>query len=140
MHFLEIPKYAEAPKKPISKLTKMERWLAYFANQLTKEERRELAMKDEKIKNAMDAAQVFLSNKEERRRYINREMALMDRRSELASAREEGKMEGKAEGLIESIANLMASCRWSIEQAMDALKIPEKDRPRYLDLLQKKLH
>ncbi|WP_302610270.1 hypothetical protein [uncultured Mitsuokella sp.] len=50
MHFLEIPKYAEAPKKPISKLTKMERWLAYFANQLTKEERRELAMKDEKSK------------------------------------------------------------------------------------------
>lgn len=93
-------------------------------------------MPDDKIKDAMDAVQEFLNNKEERRRYINREMALMDRRSELASAREEG----KAEGLIESIANLMASCRWSIEQAMDALKIPEKDRPRYLDLLQKKLH
>ena len=33
-HFLEIPKYTKSPKKRIRDMTKMERWLAYFANQL----------------------------------------------------------------------------------------------------------
>ncbi|WP_432647488.1 PD-(D/E)XK nuclease family transposase [Mitsuokella sp.] len=122
----------EAPKKPISQLTKMERWLAYFANQLTKEERRELAMKDEKIKDALDATQVFLSDKEERRRYINREMAIMDCRSELASVRDET--------MLENIRNFVAGTGWSVERVMDMLKIPEQERPRYLDLLQKNLH
>ncbi|MGN0949327.1 MAG: hypothetical protein ACI4OH_01080 [Mitsuokella sp.] len=113
-------------------MTKMERWLAYFANQLTKEERRELAMKDEKIKDALDATQVFLSDKEERRRYINREMAIMDRRSELASVRDET--------MLENIRNFVAGTGWSVERVMDMLKIPEQERPRYLDLLQKNLH
>ena len=136
LHFLEIPKYAEAPKKPIGQLTKMERWLAYFANQLTKEERRELAMKDEKIKDAMDATQVFLSDKEERRRYINREMAIMDRLSEIASAREDEHYKTK----LEDIRSFVAATGWSVEHVMDVLKIPQQDRPRYLDLLQKNLH
>ena len=34
LHFLEIPKYTKSPKKRIRDMTKMERWLAYFANQL----------------------------------------------------------------------------------------------------------
>ena len=34
LHFLEIPKYTKLPKKRIRDMTKMERWLAYFANQL----------------------------------------------------------------------------------------------------------
>ncbi len=43
LHFLEIPKYTH---KPISEMTKMERWLTYFANQLNKQEREELAMSE----------------------------------------------------------------------------------------------
>lgn len=136
LHFLEIPKYAEAPKKPIIRLTKMERWLAYFANQLTKEERRELAMKDEKIKDAMDAAQIFLSNKEERRRYINREMALMDRRSELASAREDE----RDKTIIKNIQALMRKGNLSLEAAMYMLDIPEAEQTKYAELIRKNLH
>ena len=44
---------------------------------------------------------------------------------------------GKAEGLLDAIRNLMASMGWSAEQAMDALRIPSGDRPKYAGLLQK---
>lgn len=51
--------------------------------------------------------------------------------------RAEGRAEGRTEGLLASIRNLMASMGWSAEQAMDALKVPSGDRPKYADLLQK---
>ncbi len=38
----------------------------------------------------MEAARIFLNNTEERRRYINREMARMDRISQLEDAQEKG--------------------------------------------------
>ena len=43
---------------------------------------------------------------------------------------------GRAEGLLASIRSLMASMGWSSEQAMEALRIPSGDRPKYADLLQ----
>ncbi|MCR5439750.1 MAG: Rpn family recombination-promoting nuclease/putative transposase [Selenomonas sp.] len=95
LHFLEIPKYA---KKPIAEMTKMERWLAYFANQLNDKEKEELSMTDAAIQSAMKAARIFLNNTEERRRYINREMSIMDYNSDHENARAEGLAEGRAEG------------------------------------------
>ena len=59
IHFLEIPKYAKQEKKPISEMSKMERWLAYFANQLDRKEMEELAMSEAGIQNAMEAARIF---------------------------------------------------------------------------------
>ena len=53
-HFLEIPKYTKLPKKPIHEMTKMERWLAYFANQLDDNEMGELIMSDEAIHKAVE--------------------------------------------------------------------------------------
>ena len=44
---------------------------------------------------------------------------------------------GKAEGLLDAIRSLMASMGWSMEQAMDALRVPELERSKYVDLLQK---
>lgn len=49
----------------------------------------------------------------------------------------EGKAEGKTEGLLAAIRNLMDSMDWSVEQAMEALRVAEPDRPRYTELLQK---
>ena len=94
IHFLEIPKYAKQPMKPISQMTKMERWLAYFANRLDHIGKEELAMSEVAIQNAMEAARIFLSNTEERRRYINREMARMDRISQLETSHKDGVEEG----------------------------------------------
>ena len=103
-HFLEIPKYTKSPKKRISDMTKMERWLAYFANQLSDDEKGELIMSDEAIHKAVDAARTFLQNDAERLAYINRELAILDYNSDHRDAFEEGEAKGRAEGRKEGEA------------------------------------
>ena len=51
--------------------------------------------------------------------------------------RDLGRAEGRAEGFLASIRSLMANTGWSLEKAMETLGVPETDRPRYADLLQK---
>ena len=95
LHFLEIPKYTH---KPISEMTKMERWLAYFANQLNKQEREELAMSEAAISNAYDAASAFMMNPQDRMSYVNRQMAIMDYNSGMNAAEERGEKRGEKRG------------------------------------------
>lgn len=75
------------------------RWLAYFANRLTDQEKEELAMQEIAISDAMQAARVFLSSTAERREYINREMARMDYESGIEEAREQGIEQGIEQGM-----------------------------------------
>lgn len=96
-HFPEIPKYTKSPKKRIGDMTKMERWLAYFANQLSDDEKGELIMSDEAIHKAVDAARTFLQDDAERLAYINRELAILDYNSDHRDAFEEGEAKGRAE-------------------------------------------
>ena len=111
LHFIEIPKYIKAPHKTIRESSKMERWLAYFANRLTKEE---LAMSEPAIKEAMEAEKIFMSDPDAYLRYVNRQMALMDYRSGLEGATQEGiaqgivqgRREGRAEGRQLGIAHI----------------------------------
>lgn len=46
---------------------------------------------------------------------------------------------GRAEGFLASIRSLMANTGWPLEEAMEILGVPETDRPKYADLLQKQL-
>lgn len=132
IHFLEIPKYAKQEKKPISEMSKMERWLAYFANQLDRKEKEELAMSEAAIQNAMGAARIFLNNTAERRLYINREMARMDRESQLEDAHEDGVKKGIEKGIVSntiySLNNVMSKQHFSLSEAMDLLGVPENLR------------
>jgi len=52
---------------------------------------------------------------------------------------EEGRAEGRAEGVAEQVLtdlkNLMEATRWSVEQAMAVLKIPEEEWGKYAELL-----
>lgn len=50
---------------------------------------------------------------------------------------QKGIEKGKAEGLLVAIRNLMDSMGWSVEQAMEALRIAEPDRSKYAELLQR---
>lgn len=100
LHFIEIPKYIKAPKKTIGESSKMERWLAYFANRLTNEEREELAMNEPAIREAMEAEKIFMGNPDAYLRYVNRQIALMDYRSGLQAAAEEGERRGERRGEI----------------------------------------
>lgn len=145
IHFLEIPKYAKQEKKPITEMSKMERWLAYFANQLDRKGKEELAMSEAAIQNAMEAARIFLNNTAERRLYINREMARMDRESQLEEAHEEGHKEGLEKGLeegaisntIHNLNNLMDTMNLSLSEAMDALRVSKNLRPIIYEKMKK---
>ena len=84
-------------------------------------------------------------SQDERERAIfrSRRKFQTDLQSDLATAedrgerrgRATGRVEGRAEGMTVSIRNLMDSLGWTIDQAMDALKIPEEDRPKYTKFL-----
>lgn len=137
IHFLEIPKYAKQEKKPITEMSKMERWLAYFANQLDRKGKEELAMSEAAIQNAMEAARIFLNNTAERRLYINREMARMDRESQLEEAHEEGLEEGAISNTIHNLNNLMDTMNLSLSEAMDALRVSKNLRPIIYEKMKK---
>lgn len=53
------------------------------------------------------------------------------------SGMEKGRTEGRAEGIISSLKSLMATLGMSVEEAMNALRIPENERGTYTDLLAK---
>ena len=95
LHFLEVPKFQ---KKPIGEMTRMERWLAYFSNTLNTKEMEELAMSDVAIKNAVNDTAIFMQDMEERLKYINRQMAIMDYNTDMRVSREEGHKAGLEEG------------------------------------------
>ena len=107
LHFLELPKFVKGVQKPIREMTKMERWMAYFANRMNQSEKEELVMSEAAINSAYDATGIFLQNKEDRLKYINREMALMDYRSGLAGAEERG--EKKADERYSRLIQILLS-------------------------------
>ena len=103
LHFLEIPKYKNASGKKPQNMTRMERWLSYFANKMTAKEKEELAMSEAAISTAMQAAREFLASTEERRQYLNREMAIMDYNSFMEYCRKDGWQEGHEQGHAQGV-------------------------------------
>jgi hypothetical protein len=63
--------------------------------------------------------------------------------SAVADGRAQGMAQGMADGMaqgsynteLSNIRNLMDSMKWTVEQAMDALKVPEEKREKYLEEL-----
>ena len=50
---------------------------------------------------------------------------------------QKGIEKGIEQGLLLSIKNLMETMGWSVEQAMEGLKIPKEEKSKYLDELKK---
>ncbi len=44
---------------------------------------------------------------------------------------------GRADGILSSLKNLMEAMGLTIEQTMAALKVPEGERQKYMDLLER---
>ncbi len=42
---------------------------------------------------------------------------------------------GIEKGIIQALQNLMDSMKWTVQQAMDALQIPNSERSKYAELL-----
>ena len=73
-------------------------------------------------KEVMDIMEMLFSQEEVRE---------LDRRD----AWQEGCQEGEIRGVFRAVKSLIETTGMSVEQAMAALQITEKDRPKYLDML-----
>ena len=127
MHFIELNKFTLGD---IKRLRKSEKWLALFANNCTNEEMEEIAMTEPAIKMALEYEKYFRENPELRREYELREMAELDRRSELDLNRQEGIREGIREGEYQKsikIAKKMLYRGNSIEDIADITELSISD-------------
>ena len=66
---------------------------------------------------------------------MEREVSVMCNLSK--GVREIGRAEGHAERALSDLRNLMETLGLTIEQAMAALKVPEGERQKYMDLLER---
>ena len=101
IHFVELPKWH---KGDISKLNRLERWLAYLSPDTTDEERRQMAMEDTAIGTAMQAEKLFLSKSDYLTAYERQQKALRDMQAMKEAAIEEGHAEGWEKGHAEGRA------------------------------------
>ena len=60
------------------------------------------------IQTALDATAIFMQDSDERLKYLNREMAIMDYESDKAAWIDEGRKEGREEGRDEMIKLLLS--------------------------------
>ena len=97
----KIPKYQS---KEIKKMSRVERWLAYFANQLDKAGKEELAMSSPAIKEAMTASECYVMNDKSYQEYLARESAILDYNNDVLGNRRLGREEGRAKGHAEGLA------------------------------------
>lgn len=86
IHFLEVPKFAKTVRKPVSEMTRLERWMEFFANRLSEEEKEELAKIDPAVGRAYAAAEDFFTDRENCRKYIRREAELREALANLRSS------------------------------------------------------
>jgi len=115
LHFFEIPKFK---KNAHEKLSKMERWLAYFAGKLSKKEAE--TMGATAIEDAWKATNRFVLNDEEWLSYLNREMAILDYNSDMRASRELGIKQGREQGIEQGIKK---GREQGIEQGIEQGKI-----------------
>ena len=66
---------------------------------------------------------------------MEREVSVMCNLSK--GVREKGHAEGVADGILSAIKNLVKNMGVSVEQAMSVLEIPEAERQKYMDLLER---
>lgn len=63
-------------------------------------------MSDATIKKAVNDTDIFMMDFEERLKYINRQMAIMDYNTDMRVSREEGREEGRTAGRAEMANNI----------------------------------
>ena len=91
LHFLEVPKFKREDGKPLSSMTRPERWMAFFAYCLNDVETKELSEIDPAIGRAYDAAEDFFKDAKNVSRYIDRETGLRLFRAAMQDVNKNGK-------------------------------------------------
>lgn len=113
IHFVELPKWKPSNLKAMKRL---DRWLAYFTQKVSKEEMEEIAMREPAIREAMQAESLFTQSDIERREYEQREKAIRDYHSAMEAATRIGLEKGMEEGLEKGLEKGMEK---GIEKGME---------------------
>lgn len=100
---------------------------AYFSNRCSDDELEELAMKDATIKQVLAYEKYFRDNPDERRKYEQREKAILDYNSDIAEAR--------ADGAVKLIEMVMKGEGISFTEAMERMHIPAAEQEKYRQYL-----
>lgn len=146
--FVELSKLSEIIKKPVGEMTDLDKWsvfLQYASDPNYREAVNKVIESEEVLQVAGDLLMSISQNERERAIFRSRRKFQTDLQSDLATAedrgraegRVEGRMQGQTEGILKALQNLMDSMGLNADQAMNALKIPEQDRLRYQNLLEK---
>ena len=90
-------------------------------------------MSEPAIRNAIEAEKIFMSNPDDYLRYVNRQMALMDYRSGLQAAAEDGEKRGekRGESRVTRLMSLLLE-DGKIEDAREATKSEEFRKKLFL--------
>ena len=105
IHFLELPKVT---RKDLREMRRLEKWMAYFENDLSDEEMEELAMSEPAINDAWSATDEFLRDASNFHAYLQKEMAERDYHHEKKHWFEDGRREGMEKGLAKGRAEGMS--------------------------------
>lgn len=144
MHFIEIPKWKlDITKKiddnslnksqkvidaeKIKAMKRLDKWVSYFSSKTKPDELEAIAMTEPMIQEALQAEVLFKQDKTAWWEYEKAEKTRRDKLSQINYAKKQSR--------IEDIKNLMDTCKWTVEQAMAALKIPKEEYPQYIALL-----
>ncbi len=117
LHFLELEK---VKKKSIREMSRVERWCAILLDNLSDEEKEELAMENLAYRGVFEAADQFAQTDKDYQAYLARESAILDYNTNVLAgnrlAKEEGIKEGKKEGKKEG-AEQLASLLLQLQKA-----------------------
>ena len=89
-------------------MTRMERWLAYFANKLDALGKEELAMATPEIGEAIEASDKFVMDEMEYRKYLQRESAIWDYNTDMRGSWQQGHDEGVEKKACEMVDEMLA--------------------------------
>lgn len=101
IHFLELPKVT---RKDLREMRRLEKWMAFFENDLTDEEMEELSMSEPAIGDAWSAADEFLRDTANFHTYMKKEKAMRDYLHETRRSFEDGERAGVKKGRAEGMA------------------------------------
>ena len=126
--FIDLSQAKEIAKKPVSEMSRLERWVVFFAlgNQPKyREIIAEIIKYQEGIAVANEVLQGISQNPDERARFRSRRIWLQDREHEHAVWKEEGRQEGRKEGRLEGRQEASAEYESLIADKDD--KLADKD-------------
>ena len=126
VHFIEIEKFKKLKNKNL-KEDKLQRWLSFFREDISKEELEELMDMDADIRKAEEKIEYLSSDPKALALYKARERSLHERANMISSAKEEGREEGREEGAKEKAVKLAENflkMGFTAEQVAEGSELP----------------